>query len=89
MDLKTNWIQFDYRQVQTTREYKELARHARRICVTLFSPYFSCRLDGQYSKAIQKGDIKVGPKLGANNYLSSEEDMQAAATAYSLGRRKL
>lgn len=30
----------------------------------------------QYSKAIKKADIKVDPKLGANDYLSLAEDMQ-------------
>ena len=36
---------------------------------------FSSGPDGQYSKAIRKGGIKVKPKLGDENYLSRAEDM--------------
>ena len=32
--------------------------------------------DGSYSKAIRKGDYKVEPKLGSNNYLTWADDMQ-------------
>ncbi|MCJ1469153.1 hypothetical protein MMC07_007786 [Pseudocyphellaria aurata] len=31
--------------------------------------------DGQYSKAVKKGDIRVKPKLGADNYLTWAEEM--------------
>lgn len=31
--------------------------------------------DGQSTKAVRKGDIKVDPKLGANSYLTWAEEM--------------
>lgn len=41
----------------------------------LSSMFCSFGPDGQYSKAVRKGDIKVKPKLGADNYLTWTEKM--------------